>query len=94
MSKTLAKALPHKTWDTHEAKDKFSQVLAEAQKEEQVILRYGKPFAVIISYDTYSKGSDSKGSEQSAWDALRPAEPIDEPLELPPRTETMRDIEL
>ena len=86
---SLSKATVHRTWDTHEAKDKFSQVLAEAQKEEQVILRYGKPFAVIISYDTYSKGS-----EQSAWDALRPAKPLDEPLELPPRTETMRDIEL
>ena len=90
MSKTLAKAIPHKTWDTHEAKDKFSQVLAEAQEEEQVILRYGKPFAVIISYDAYTANVQES---ESAWEVFKNIR-VEETLELPPRTETMRDVEL
>ena len=53
----MAETLTH-TWNTHEAKDKLSKLLADAQHQEQIILRYGKPFAVVIGYEDYlAKGS-------------------------------------
>ena len=81
---------PTRTWNTHEAKDKLSKLLADAQTEEQIILRYGKPFAVVISYDDYlAKRTD----EISTWDIFKKIKG-EETLELPERSEVMRDVEL
>ena len=64
-------------------------MLAEAQKEEQVILRYGKPFAVVVSYEDYFSDANFE-SAAAMFKRISPKET----LEPPPRTETMHDIEL
>ena len=78
------------TWNTHEAKDNLSKLLADAQRQEQVILRYGKPFAVVIGYDDYMANSTDTAS---AWDIFKPIS-VDLTLELPERSDYMRDVEL
>ena len=78
------------TWNTHEAKDKLSKLLTEAQHQEQVILRYGKPFAVVMGYDAYMTRAAGAGS---AWDVFKDIR-LEESLKLPQRTEVMRDTPL
>ena len=78
------------TWNTHEAKDKLSKLLTEAQHQEQVILRYGKPFAVVMSYDAYITKGTGAGS---AWDVFKGIR-LEESLEPLQRTEVMRDTEI
>lgn len=78
------------TWNTHEAKDNLSKLLAEAQHKEQIILRYGKPFAVVIGYDEYVTRGTRAGS---AWDVFKGIS-LKETLEPPERSEVMREIEL
>ena len=81
---------PFPTWDTHKAKDNLSKLLADAQHQEQVILRYGKPFAVVVSYDDYIA---HRGSTASAWDFFKTIS-VEQTVEPPERSEQMRDIEL
>jgi len=78
------------TWNTHEAKENLSKLLAEAQHKEQIILRYGKPFAVVIGYDEYVTRGAGAGS---AWDVVKGIH-LEETLEPPKRSELMREIEL
>ena len=78
------------TWNTHEAKDKLSKLLNKAQHQEQVILRYGKPFAVVMSYDAYMTKGAGAGS---AWDVFKGIR-LEESFEPPKRAEVMRDVEL
>ena len=82
--------LSKNTWHTHEAKNAFSRLLDKAQTETQIILRYGKPVAVILSYECYTEGIQNTGT---AWDFFRTIE-LDGDLALPPRTEIMREVEL
>ena len=76
------------TWNTHEAKDNLSKLLAEAQHKKQIILRYGKPFAVVTGYDEYVRSA----SPGSAWDVFEGIHLV-ETLEPPERSEVMRDLE-
>ena len=77
------------TWNTHEAKDRLSKLLTEAQRQEQVILRYGKPFAVVMGYDAYMTRTAPAGSAWNVFKSIR----LEESLELPQRNEVMREIE-
>ena len=76
-------------WNTFEAKDKLSKLLSDAQEKEQIIMKYGKPFAVVISYKDYI----AKNNKQSVWDAFKDIK-LNEEFVLPERSETMREIEL
>ena len=51
------------TWQLQEAKNKFSQVVQEAQKSgPQVITVHGKETVVVISSDEYRKLMHKEGS--------------------------------
>jgi len=80
---------PIRTWNMHEAKDNLSRLLIDAQHEAQIILRYGKPFAVIIGYETYV--AESAGSV-SAWDVFKEIR-VEETLKLSERSELMKSLE-
>lgn len=43
------------TWQVQEAKNKFSQVLDQAEEEPQLITRHGRKAGVLMSYETYQK---------------------------------------
>jgi prevent-host-death family protein len=43
------------TWQVQEAKNKFSQVLDQAENEPQVITRHGRKAGVLMSYAEYRK---------------------------------------
>lgn len=42
-------------WQVQEAKNKFSQVLDQAENEPQVITRHGRKAGVLISYAEYRR---------------------------------------
>ena len=77
-------------WNTFEAKDKLSKLLSDAQEKEQIIMKYGKPFAVVVSYKDYIA---NKNNSLSVWDAFKDIK-LKEEFILPERSETMREIEL
>ena len=59
----------NKTWQLQDAKSHFSEVIERAkQGEVQIITKYGKKTAVIISYDNYLK---YKQENKSLLDILR-----------------------
>ncbi len=76
-------------WNSFEAKDKLSKLLVDAQEKEQIIMKYGKPFAVVISYQDYIA---KKNQALSVWDAFKNIKLEDE-LEIPSREQLMREIE-
>ena len=80
---------PTRTWNMHEAKDNLSILLTDAQQKAQIILRYGKPFAVVIGYENYV--TESAGNV-SAWDVFKEIR-VEETLKLPKRSELMPDLE-
>jgi len=43
------------TWQVQEAKNKFSQVLDQAETEPQVITRHGRKSGVLMSYKEYRR---------------------------------------
>lgn len=43
------------TWQVQEAKNKFSQVLEQADTEPQIITRHGQKTGVLMSYKEYRK---------------------------------------
>jgi prevent-host-death family protein len=49
-------------WQLQDAKNKFSEVVREAQKEPQVILVRGEEKAVVVSAERYRELTTSKGS--------------------------------
>ena len=81
---------PFPTWNTHEAKDNLSKLLADAQHQKQVILRYGKPFAVVVGYDDYVAHNDDTASALDVFKTIS----VKQTVELPERSEQMRDVEL
>ena len=68
-------------WNTSEAKDKLSKLLPDAQEKEQIIMKYGKPFAVLVSYKDYIA---KKHKDLSVWEAFENIELEDE-LPIPSR---------
>jgi prevent-host-death family protein len=48
-------------WQIQDAKNQFSEVLARAAKQAQVITKHGKKTAVVISYAEYEKLRKSQG---------------------------------
>ena len=63
--------LKKNSWTSSKAKAQFATLLKEAQAKEQVILRYGKPVAVIVGYEAYLAKSQNT---VSIWDLFRDAE--------------------
>ncbi len=59
------------SWSTSEAKNKFASLINNSQSTEQVVLRYGKPIAVVIGYEQYLAKSQNT---VSIWDLFRDAE--------------------
>jgi len=45
----------HATWNVAAAKANFSKVIASAQQMPQVIIRHGKPNAVVVSIDEWER---------------------------------------
>jgi prevent-host-death family protein len=61
-----------KTWALNDAKTQFSEVVDRAQSEPQVVTKHGKNAAVVMSFDAYQDLT----SEDNAWLALRPSDPV------------------
>jgi len=59
------------SWSTSEAKNKFASLINSSQNKEQIVLRYGKPVAVVIGYEQYLAKSQNT---VSIWDLFRDAE--------------------
>jgi len=49
-------------WNITGAKANFSKMLARAQQTPQVIIRHGKPNAVVVSVDEWERKSARKGT--------------------------------
>jgi prevent-host-death family protein len=80
-----------KTWKLEDAKTQFSRLIRDAEQEPQIILRHGKPVAVV------SPLPPGNASGMSALQALRgnfdfTTFPDDDWLERDRRTE-VRDLE-
>jgi prevent-host-death family protein len=80
-------------WQLQEAKNKFSQVVREAQEHgPQIITVHGKEAAVVLSAEEYStlkqvrKGSFLKFMQSSPWAEID--------LDIERSKDTGRDIEL
>jgi len=52
----------HATWNIAAAKANFSKLIASAQQMPQVIVRHGKPNAVVVSIDEWARKSARKGT--------------------------------
>jgi len=52
----------HETWNIAAAKANFSKMLASAQHMPQVIVRHGKPNAVVVSIDEWARKTTRKGT--------------------------------
>jgi len=52
----------HATWNIAAAKANFSKLIASAQQRPQVIVRHGKPNAVVVSIDEWERKSARKGT--------------------------------
>jgi len=50
------------TWNIAGAKANFSKMLAQAQQTPQVIVRHGKPNAVVVSVDEWERKTSRKGT--------------------------------
>ena len=80
-----------KNWKLSEAKARFSEVVASAKKEPQVITSRRKPVAVLVDFDGFEELQVLKSAAErpSITDLLGELQEIykDEPeeLELPPR---------
>ncbi len=58
-----------KQWQLQEAKAKFSELVARAQKgETQIVTKHGEPAVVLMDYSEYQRLHQHK---MSAWEALR-----------------------
>lgn len=61
-----------KPWPLNDAKTHLSKVIDQAQEAPQVITRHGRAAAVVLSVETF----EALTNVQSAWDVLRPPEPM------------------
>lgn len=85
------KLTPADTWTLAIAKARFSEVVDRAQAGPQIITRNGKPSAVIVSADEWSRKTARKGSlaEFLLASPLRGAD-----VDLERRRDTPRSVKL
>ncbi len=85
------KLTPADTWTLAIAKARFSEVVDRAQTGPQIITRNGKPSAVIVSADEWSRKTVRKGSlaEFLLASPLRGAD-----VDLERRRDTPRSVKL
>jgi antitoxin Phd len=65
-------------WQVQEAKQRLSELLADAREHPQTITRHGRPYAVVLSAEAY----DRLVGRDDFKDFLRSAPDLDD---LPPR---------
>ncbi len=79
-------------WQLQEAKGRFSQLVKEAASgEAQVVTVHGKPAAVVVSAETYTRLTRRKGSLSAAL--LQPSLGIED-LDLARSRDTGRALEI
>lgn len=89
----LAEAVMHSEWQLQEAKNKLSQLIKEAAGgEAQVVTVHGKPAAVVVSAEEYTRLIRPQRGKLSAA-LLRPDIAAEE-LDFSRSRDTGRDIEL
>jgi antitoxin Phd len=81
------------TWQVQEAKNKFSQVLEQAETEPQVITRHGRKAGVLISYAEYCRRTNASKRTIRGLYAAAPTFETDE-LDFQRDRDTGRDIRL
>lgn len=81
------------TWQVQEAKNKFSQVLDQAEKGPQLITRHGRKVGVLMSYAEYHKRTGSSKKSLQALYAKAPKFELDE-LDFQRDRDTGREIRL
>jgi prevent-host-death family protein len=52
----------HDVWTVADAKARLSEVIERAQAEPQVITRSGKPSAIVVSVDEWTRKTARKGT--------------------------------
>ncbi len=56
------------TWNAADAKRQFAKVLQGSRTTPQILLLRGKPFSVVISYDSFAKNRETTGEKSlSQW---------------------------
>ena len=50
-----------KQWKLEDAKNQFSKLVREAQRQPQVVSRHGRPEAVVVSMDKYRQLTQQEG---------------------------------
>ena len=76
-----------KSWSAAEAKRRFSAVLRAAGDEPQVVELRGKPVAVVLSFEAYSRNRKAFSSRSIAgWiEDLQPLHEREGDVDPPPR---------
>ncbi len=55
--------MKHTTWQLHDAKSKFSQLVESAMADEpQIVTKHGKDAVVVVSYKEYEAMTKPKNS--------------------------------
>jgi prevent-host-death family protein len=79
-------------WQVQEAKQRFSEVLRAAEAgEAQIVTKHGEEVAVVIDINEYRR---LRGESTSLMDYLRLDPSGDEDLDIDPRRDLPRDIDL
>lgn len=79
-----------KTWKLEDAKTQFSQLIRDAEQEPQIILRHGKPVAVVSPFPAATTGMSALEALRGNFDFSATAD--DDWLDRDRRTE-IRDLE-
>jgi prevent-host-death family protein len=79
-------------WQVQEAKQRFSEVLRAAESgEPQIVTKHGEEVAVVIDIAEYRR---LRGESVSFMDYLRADAVADHDLDIEPRRDRPRDIDL
>ena len=54
-------------WNAADAKAHFADIMEEATRQPQVILRHGKPAGVVINYKSFVQNRAAIESPMSSW---------------------------
>ena len=75
------------TWNSADAKRRFSEVLHGTATEPQLLLLRGKPVGVVVSYESFTKNQEAAGEKSlSQWLAdLSALHDVEGDMETPPR---------
>lgn len=84
------------TWQTQEAKAKFSRLLEYCQKEPQCVTRHGEAMAYVISAGLFDKLFNKKGKRMTVGEFFRKSPLYGSGVELdirrPRFSESHRDV--